>query len=222
MTGLPPFLGRLVRATVLWMADEARLASTDEALLVARLKRGEATAFDELVRGYAQHMLTVCRRLLSYHEQDAQDALQDAFVSVFKSIGTFEGASRLSTWLHRIAANAALMKIRARNRRPERAIEDLLPRFKEDGHHLDPPAPWSDRADLQAEHEETRAFVRRAIDQLPENYRTALLLRDIEQLSNDQVADILGITPNAVKIRVHRAHQALRTLLDGRFREARQ
>jgi len=216
------FLAPLLRATVILMADGAQVAPAEEILLVTRLKRGEATAFEELVREHSPAMLGACRRLLRNHEQDAQDALQDAFVSVFKAIGSFEGNARLSTWLHRIAVNAALMKLRSRKRRPERPIEDLLPRFSEDGHHVEPPAAWDDRADLRAEQEETRAFVREAIDQLPENYRTALLLRDIEQLSNDQVAEVLGITPHAVKIRVHRAHQALRTLLDARFREAHQ
>lgn len=216
------FLVPLLRATVIFMADGVELAAADEAVLVARLKRGEASAFEDLVRGHGAPMLAVCRRLLKDHEQDAQDAVQDAFISVFRSIGSFEGGARLSTWLHRIAVNCALMKLRSRKRRPERAIEDLLPRFGEDGHHLEPPGRWDDRADLRLEQEETRAFVRGAIDELPENYRTALLLRDIEQLSNEQVAEILGITPNAVKIRVHRAHQALRTLLDGRFRGAQR
>jgi RNA polymerase sigma-70 factor (ECF subfamily) len=212
------FLAPLLRATVIFMADGAQVAASEEALLVARLKRGEASAFEDLVRGHAPPMLAVCRRLLRNHEQDAQDAVQDAFISVFKGIQSFEGGARLSTWLHRIAVNAALMKLRAKRRRPERGIEDLLPRFQEDGHYVEPPAPWDDRVEAA----ETRAIVREAIDQLPEGYRTALLLRDIEQLSNEQAAEILGITPNALKIRVHRAHQALRTLLDGRFREAHQ
>lgn len=214
------FLAPLLRATVILMADGAQLAPAEEVLLVARLKQGDGAAFEQLVREHTPAMLGVCRRLLRNHEQDAQDAVQDSFVSVFRSIESFEGGARLSTWLHRIAVNAALMKLRSKKRRPERPIEDLLPRFSEDGHHVEPPASWDDRADVRAEQEETRAFVRGAIDQLPENYRTALLLRDIEQLSNEQVAEILGITPNAVKIRVHRAHQALRTLLDARFREA--
>jgi RNA polymerase sigma-70 factor (ECF subfamily) len=223
---LPPgalvFLARVLRATVVLMAEGVELAPSDDAFLVARLKRGEAAAFEELVRGHTAPMLAVCRRLLGNHEQDAQDAVQDAFISVFRSIGSFEGGSRLSTWLHRIAVNAALMKLRSRKRRPERPIEDLLPTFKEDGHHVEPPARWDDRAEAGLEREETRDFVRRAIDQLPENYRTALVLRDIEQLSVEQAAETLGITPNALKIRVHRAHQALRTLLDRHFREAQR
>jgi RNA polymerase sigma-70 factor (ECF subfamily) len=214
------FLARLWRATVLGMDESVRIAPADEGALVARLRQGDGRAFEELVRGYTPPMLAVCRRLLRNHEQDAQDAVQDAFVSVFRSIASFEGDARLSTWLHRIAVNAALMKLRSRKRRPERPIEDLLPKFSEDGHHVEPPAPWDDRADVRAEREETRAFVREAIDRLPENYRVVLLLRDIDELETEQVAEILSITPNAVKIRVHRAHQALRTLLDGRFREA--
>lgn len=202
--------------------DGVCASPADESRLVARLKQGDEAAFEELVRGHTPPMLAVCRRVLGNHEQDAQDAVQDAFVSVFRGIGSFEGSARLSTWLHRIAVNAALMKLRSRKRHPERPIEDLLPRFKEDGHHVDPPAPWDDRADARAVRDETRAFVRDAIGRLPDTYRIALLLRDIDELPIDEVAELLGITPNAVKIRVHRAHQALRTLLDGRFREARR
>lgn len=216
------FLARLWRATVLAMDEGVQVATADEGHLVVRLKRGDARAFEELVRGYSPPMLAVCRRMLKNHEQDAQDAVQDAFVSVFRGIQSFEGSARLSTWLHRIAVNAALMKLRSQRRRPERPIEDLLPKFQEDGHYLEPPAPWDDRGDVRAEREETRAFVRDAIDQLPENYRLTLLLRDIDELPTEQVAEILNITPNAVKIRVHRAHQALRTLLDTRFREGHQ
>lgn len=223
---LPPnplhFLHRLWRANVLRMDESVRIAPLDEGALVTRLKQGEARAFEDLVRGYTPPMLAVCRRMLKNHEQDAQDAVQDAFVSVFRSIGAFEGTARLSTWLHRIAVNAALMKLRSQKRRKERPIEDLLPKFRQDGHYLEPPAPWDDRGDVRAEREETRAFVREAIDQLPEGYRTAILLRDIDELETEQVAEILNITPNAVKIRVHRAHQALRTLLDTRFREGHQ
>lgn len=204
------------------MDEGVQSAAAQEGAFVARLKRGDAQAFEELVRGYSPRMLAVCRRLLRNDEQDAQDAVQDAFLSVFRGMRAFEGGARLSTWLHRIAVNAALMKLRTKRRRPERPIEDLLPKFQEDGHHAEPPARWDDRGDVRAEREETRAFVRAAIDQLPENHRIALLLRDIDGLPTDEMADILNISPNAAKIRVHRAHQALRTLLDRHFREAQQ
>lgn len=114
------------------------------------------------------------------------------------------------------------MRLRARRARPEASIEDLLPKFVgDDGHHADPPAPWDETADVALERRETRQLVRAAIERLPETYRTILVLRDVEGLSTDEAAEVLGVTPNAVKVRLHRAHQALRTLLDPYFRSDR-
>jgi RNA polymerase sigma-70 factor (ECF subfamily) len=203
----------------------AESLTADERLL-GRLRAGESAAFDELVRAEGPKLLAVCRRLLA-NEDDAQDAVQDAFLSAFKALGGFEGGSKLSTWMHRIAINAALMKRRARRRRPELSIEELLPRFLDDGHHAEPPVPWSRsslrgdpgaEAGREIEREETRRQVLACIDRLPENYRSVLLLRDIEELDTEETARALGMTANAVKVRLHRAHQALRTLLDPHFR----
>lgn len=189
----------------------------DEADLVARLRAGESRAYQEVLSAYSGRMLAVARRLLR-NEDDARDALQDAFLSAFKSIDRFEGGSRLSTWLHRIQVNACLMKLRTRRRKPEESIEDLLPRFQADGHAEEPSVLWKESAERALERHETRDLVRRAIEKLPDSYRTILLLRDIEDVSTEQTADHLGISPNAVKIRLHRARQALRTLLDPHFR----
>ena len=192
--------------------------SDDDAELVARLRNGEDAAFEELVRGYGGRMLAVARRFLP--DDDAQDAVQDAFVSVTRAIGRFEGHARLSTWLHRIVVNAALMKIRARKRRPEQSIDELLPRFLEDGHQAEPAAPWRESALDGLERDELRQQVRQSIEALPESYRNVLLLRDIEEMDTQETAEALGISPGNVKVRLHRARQALRTLLDPHFREA--
>ena len=110
--------------------------------------------------------------------------------------------------------NSALMRLRTRRRRPEEPIEPLLPRFLEDGHHAADHREWGAPAQRLLERAEARGLVRRAIDALPESYRTVLLLRDIEELDTCEAAAILGITGNAVKIRLHRARHVLRTLLD--------
>ncbi len=197
------------------MADREAEEIEQEAL-VARLQAGDEAAFETLVREHAGRLLPVAKRLLK-NDDDASDAVQDAFLSAFKAIGRFETRARLSTWLHRIVVNSALMKLRSKRRRPETSIESLLPRFKEDGHHFDPPAPW--RPTTEVERAELREIVRAAIDRLPDSYRTVLLLRDIEQLDTEETATILGVTPNAVKIRLHRARLALRGLLDPSLRE---
>jgi RNA polymerase sigma-70 factor, ECF subfamily len=193
---------------------------SNEAALVPRLQSGDPAAFEELVRQYGPRLLRVARRMMPA-EEDARDAVQDAFVAAFKSIGRFEAQSQLSTWLHRILVNASLMRLRSRKRRPEEDIEDHLPRFREDGHQVEPSVAWgavSEPADAMIERAELRDQVRAAIDMLPDNYRVVLLLRDIEELSTEEVAEMLGISANAVKIRLHRARQALRALLDPAMR----
>jgi RNA polymerase sigma-70 factor, ECF subfamily len=188
-----------------------------DADLLDRLLGGDDDAYAELVRTHGGRMLAVARRLLR-DQRDAEDAVQDAFISAFRALPRFSRESRLSTWLHRIVVNASLMKLRSAKRRPEVEIETLLPAFQEDGHHVEQYSEWLLPADVLMVREEGRATVRAAIDLLPAGYRTVLLLRDIEQLDNSDIAAVLGITPNAVKIRVHRARQALRTLLDPMMR----
>src|SRR5262245_12156286 len=107
---------------------------TTEQAFVARLKAGDDAAYEELVRTRGGHLLAVARRLLR-DEEAARDAVQDAFLSAFRSIQRFDGHSQLSTWLHRIVVNAALMRLRSRQRRPEQSLESSMPRFAEDGHH---------------------------------------------------------------------------------------
>jgi RNA polymerase sigma-70 factor (ECF subfamily) len=110
------------------------------------------------------------------------------------------------------------MKLRSiRRHAHERSIEDLLPRYQDDGHRADPGPAWDAPAAAPAEQNETRRLVRKCIDQLPDNYRTVLLLRDIEGYDTSQTAQVLGLNDNAVKTRLHRARQALRTLLDPYF-----
>jgi RNA polymerase sigma-70 factor (ECF subfamily) len=187
-----------------------------EALLVSRLRAGDEAAYEDLVRAESRHLLAVARRLLR-NEEDAQDAVQQAFLSAFRALPSFNGQSRLSTWLHRIVTNAALMKMRTKGRRPEESIDDLLPSYIEDGHHVQQFSAWNVRADTQLIRAETSTQVRTAIDRLPQGYRTVLLLRDIEELSTDEAAQALGVTTNTVKIRLHRARQALVKLLDPTF-----
>lgn len=194
------------------------LSLETDAGLVAGLQAGDAQAFEKLIRVHGGPLLRLARRFLD-NEEDARDALQDAMLAVHRSIGSFEGNAMLSTWLHRIVVNACLMRLRAKRRRPvEEDIDALLPAFLEDGHQTEKNVAWTEPADAIIEREETRALVRDCIARLPEAYRIVLHLRDIEEKTTDETAAILGITKNAVKIRLHRARQALRTLLDRHMR----
>ena len=194
------------------------MAERDD-VLVEKLKAGDSSAFETVVRRYTPALLRAARRFLR-SEEDARDAVQDAFVSVFKSVGNFQANSQLGTWLHRIVVNSALMKLRTQRRHPEEDIERLLPRFADDGHQVQPSIPWTESAEAIVERGELRDVVRQSIDKLPDQYRTVLLLRDIEELSTEETAKLLDVTPNAVKVRLHRARQALRTLLDPYMRGA--
>lgn len=189
-----------------------------EAELLDALRSGEESAFETLVRAHSGRMLSVCRRILR-NDEEARDAVQEAFVSAFRGIMAFEGTSQLGTWLHRIAVNAALMRLRSRRRRPEVSIDDLLPGFKDDGHARIEPRDWSPSAVQMVEKRETRDFVRSCIDQLPEMYRVVLLLRDIEELDTSEAAEVLGVSDGVIKVRLHRARHALRRLLSERFGE---
>jgi len=191
-------------------------AAVDETALLGALRRGEEWAFEALVRVYGGRLLAVARRICG-NEEDARDALQSAYLSAFRSVERFEGSCQLSTWLHRIVVNMALMRLRTRRRKPEEQMDTLLPAFQEDGHHVEQFSEWAMPADVLLERADARAAVRSCIAQLPDAYRQVLLLRDIEELSTDEVARMLGATPTAVKVRLHRARQALSTLLRREF-----
>jgi RNA polymerase sigma-70 factor, ECF subfamily len=184
--------------------------------LVARLKAGDDDAFAEVVRTLGGRMLAVARRFMK-DDDAARDVVQDAFLSAHRGIQRFDGQAQLSTWLHRIVVNAALMRLRARQRRPEQSIEPLLPVFQEDGHHVEPVVSWAESGDRVLERRETQRLVRAAIADLPESHRVVLMMRDIEDLSTRDAAEMLGITENAVKLRLHRARQALATLIKARL-----
>lgn len=203
----------------MWTGKRAAAGTPmDDGILVSRLRGGEPGAFEELVRSEGGRMLAVARNLLR-NEDDARDAVQTAFLSAFRGLTGFTGDCRVSTWLHRIVVNAALMMLRSRRRRPEESIEALLPTFDATSHHVDAPVPWKRNQQSEFERGECRTLVRRCIDRLPDSYRTVLMLRDIEELDTAETACLLGCSENAVKVRLHRARQALRTLLDPYLRQ---
>jgi len=208
LTGCSGFLAELLHRT-----PRASAPCSEDQALVSRLQAGDDDAFAALVQQHGARMLAAARRLLR-QEDEARDAVQEAFLSATSGIERFDRRARLSTWLHRIVVNCALMRLRRRRRRREQPIDDLLPRFAEDGHWEAGGAQPTDTTHVLLERRETRALVRSCIDQLPETYRTVVMLRDIDELDTKEVADRLGVTTNTVKVRLHRGRQALRTLLE--------
>jgi RNA polymerase sigma-70 factor (ECF subfamily) len=193
-------------------APKMKTVVVDDAALLCALKAGDEWAFETMIRIHGGRLLAVARRF-TRNEEDARDVVQSAYLNAFRAVGEFEGNCQLSTWLHRIVVNTALMKLRSRRRKPEESIESLLPGFQDDGHHVEQFSEWSTPADALLERQQTRTTVRACIQQLPDTYRLVLMLRDIEERSTQEAAEILGITPTAVKVRLHRARQALSTLL---------
>jgi RNA polymerase sigma-70 factor (ECF subfamily) len=184
----------------------------DERALLDALRAGQEWAFETMIRQFGGRLLAVARRL-TRNDEDARDVVQSAYLSAFRGLSEFEGACQLSTWLHRIVVNTALMRLRSRKRKPEESIEALLPLFQADGHHVEQFSDWAAPADRLLQQKETRVTVRACIQQLPMHYREVLILRDIEELSTQEVAAALAMTPTTVKVRLHRARQALSTLL---------
>jgi RNA polymerase sigma-70 factor (ECF subfamily) len=185
----------------------------NELQMLAQLRAGDDAAFEMVVQRYGGRMLATARRFLN-NEHDAQDAVQEAFASAFRALDKFNGDAMLSTWLHRIVVNASLVQLRSRRRRSEQPIEPLLPRFDHDGEWIDDPATRTDATETILERRDSREMVRRCIERLPDKYRCVLLLRDIEELDTEETARSLATTANTVKVRLHRARQALKTLIE--------
>ncbi len=197
---------------------EALKLPDDEAALVARLKRGDEAAYAHVVRTLGGRLLAVARRI-ARTEADAEDAVQEAFVSALRAIQDFDGRSALSTWLHRIVVNAALARLRRDKSRREGSIDDLMPRFADDGEHAAHNVRWNPVTPESDSRIQLRGAVREALDTLPEDYRSVLILRDVTGMESKEVAAALGISDALVRQRLHRARLALMNLLDKAARE---
>jgi RNA polymerase sigma-70 factor, ECF subfamily len=192
--------------------ENATRVDRDAALLEA-LRRGDPKAMEQLVETYADRVYRLTFRITGSKE-DAEEATQDALWTAGRKIGTFKGDSAFGSWLYRIAANAAYMKLRARKAKArEIAIGDVLPALDDGGLHFEPMDDWSPRVEEQALNGELREILDTAIAELPPEYRTALVLHDVEGMPNPDVAAALGISLPAVKSRIHRSRLYLRKRL---------
>jgi len=162
-------------------------------------------------------MLATATRLLGDRHL-AEDCVQESFLSAFQRIDSFEGRADVGTWLHRITVNACLMKLRSRKRKPETSIDDLMPDFDANGCRVEPFWQIPKSVDELVAERQTRELILAKIDELPENYRIVLMLRDIEELSTQDVAALLDVSENVVKVRLHRARAALKKLLESVWR----
>jgi len=190
------------------------VAREDEHLLVAAAKKGNATAFEELVNRYEDKIFRLTKNITGNHE-DAEDAMQEAFLKAYSHLQDFHGDSRFYTWLVRIAANESLMRLRKRRPNqfsldePVEGDTDLMPRELED---------WDPSPEQRYAHVELQGILAEIIDQLDPEFRIVLILRDLEELSTQESAEALGISISAVKSRLLRARLKLREKLNRHFR----
>lgn len=183
--------------------------------LVAQLRDGDERATEKFVRENSGWMLAVARRYVR-DEALAEDCVQDAFFRAFRKIDDFKEQSTLKSWLHRIVVNSALMKLRSLKREDENTLDGVIPEFDENGHRL--VAQWQDDRHQTPQELMERNTLRRVIlaeiDKLPDRYRSVLLLKDIEELSTAEVANVLELSEGNVRIRLHRARTALKKRLE--------
>ena len=197
----------------------ANKAFSTEADLVQNLQAGEPAAFRRLVQLNSANVYNVALKLLG-DEQEAEDVLQETFLSAFQAIDRFEGRSQLSSWLYRIASNASLMRLRKRKGMTTFSLDQPMGDAEQDDDRESPHlVDWSTVPDDQLLTAEAREEMDLAIAELPESLRSAFVLRDIQGLSGAETAEVLGISVQAVKNRLHRARLRLRDRLSTYFVE---
>lgn len=171
------------------------------------------TQFAKLVQDQTHHLLQVARRYLD--EDEAQDAVQEAFICAYKSLSNFRGAARLSTWLHRIVVNCCISRLRKAYVSRELSIEALSLGSSDSELHMDQDGIGPER---YAENQELNALCRQTIHRLPVTFRTVVMLRDVEGFTGEETARLLGISVSLVKVRLHRARKTLRDALSPHLR----
>jgi RNA polymerase sigma-70 factor (ECF subfamily) len=171
--------------------------------------------FEELLERYGSKVINLALRITRCQE-DAEEILQEVFITILTKVQSFEHKAQFSSWLYRVTMNASFMKIRTRNRRRSVSLEDVEPSIKQN---------WAGNrselcdVDFMSSRHELRSAIQKAVDQLPEEYRAIFILRDIDGLSNEAVSRILQLSVPAVKSRLHRSRlimrQQLRSHYDG-------
>ena len=196
------------------------MSETDDRTLLDKAVAGDAGALEALMGRHAGRVYRLAFGI-TRNPADAEEVVQDVFLTVVRKGGGFEGQAALATWMYRVTMNAALNRRRGKRRELEVSLEEHLPTYTEDGHRAgdrsDLLIDWSSTPEDRALSGESRRVLESAIDSLPEHYRAVLILRDVEELSNEEVASIVGDSLASVKSRLHRARMALREQLTRHF-----
>lgn len=184
----------------------------DDNVLLEELRRGTPEAVEGLFDRFHAKIYNLAMSILK-NESDAEEACQDVFLTVVQKAHTFKGNSALYSWIYRICVNACLMRLRGKKRSETVSIEDFMPVFTEEGMHASPVDDWSKEVERRMLNKELGGVIRKFTDDLSEKYRVVFVLSDVEGLSNEETAEMLGLTVPAVKSRLHRARLYLRERL---------
>lgn len=195
-----------------------RVPGVSDAELVERFRGGDRRAFDELVRRYQDRVFTLCRRWLG-DAQGAEEVAQDVFLALFRSLGNFRGDARVSTFIFKVTLNHCRNHRLYRHRRAYGRHESLGPRPEGEDLPERQVADESAHTDAPLHQSEAQALVARALAALDEDHRQILLLRDVEDLSYEEIGDILDLPGGTVRSRIHRARHELAALLARRVRK---
>jgi RNA polymerase sigma factor (sigma-70 family) len=192
----------------------------DDRELLARAQGGDMSAFEALVGRHEEKVYGLALRM-TRSEADAAEIAQDTFLSAYQHLSEFRGEAAFGSWVHRIAANNALMRLRRQKVLDIVSDDDLAaPEFTDRGSLSEvPESDWSRRADDLLLDEELGRAIQTATDALPEGYREVFLLKDVEGLSYEEISEMVGISIPAVKSRLHRARLALREAIDAFYKE---
>ncbi|MGB3096870.1 MAG: sigma-70 family RNA polymerase sigma factor [Candidatus Deferrimicrobiaceae bacterium] len=187
----------------------------DDNVLLEELRKGSSEAVEALFERFHGKIYGLSMSILK-NESDAEEATQDVFLTVFQKAHTFKGNSALYSWIYRICVNACLMRLRGKRRQETVSIEEFMPVFTDEGMHKSPVEDWSKEVERKMLDKELGKVIKKFTDELSEKYRVVFVLSDVEGLSNEETAQILGLTVPAVKSRLHRARLYLREQL-GRY-----
>jgi RNA polymerase sigma-70 factor (ECF subfamily) len=184
--------------------------------LIAEIGKGSEDAFETLITRYESRVFNLAMRFCR-NQEDAEEVIQDVFTTLYRKLDSFQGKSAFSSWLYRIVVNASFMKLRKRKSQQTVSVEDLTPQTREQVFESD--VFIDRRSDTLAYNREIRETLFDAISKLPEQYRAVFVLRDIDGLSNQEVAEILQLSIPAVKSRLHRSRLMLRRKLKRYYHE---
>jgi RNA polymerase sigma-70 factor (ECF subfamily) len=187
-------------------------------VLVKKSKEGDYSSFEELVKRYEQKIYNLAYRIMG-NRADARDILQETFLQTFRKLSGFKGKSLFSTWIYRIAVNLCLMRKRRDKIMKTVSLDTPVVTRKEDELKREFPEDWSKSPAATLENKELRETLNRAVNLLPEDYKAVFLLRDMNNLSNEEAAKVLKISVPAVKSRLHRARMFLRDEISKYFHE---